>query len=169
MISRQLWAGESQLNVLRGRRCGPADTLCHNRRVWRVLSYGDIVFYLGVYAYCVRHHRPGLQYFAGMTVATVGYAVWFLARAQLGKSFTPRPEARELVTTGLYAKFRNPIYVFSVVGIFGLCLAMHWYVFGLIYLVLLGLIQWRRARAEAAVLEAKFGEQYRQYCAHTWF
>jgi len=137
--------------------------------VKRALPYGDVVFYLGVFVYCLWHHRPGWQYLAGMALATVGYALWFTARAQLGESFSPRAEARELVTTGLYSKFRNPIYVFSALGMFSLCAAMGWYKFGGVYIVLVSIIQWWRAKKEAAVLEEKFGEKYRQYRARTWF
>jgi protein-S-isoprenylcysteine O-methyltransferase Ste14 len=46
---------------------------------------------------------------------------------------------------------------------------MHWYVFGVVYGGFLSLVQWRRARAEAAVLEKAFGDQYRKYRAQTWF
>lgn len=144
-------------------------TRCHNRRVRRVLIYGDVVVFLAAYGYCVRHYRADWRYLLGMALATAGYALWFIARAQLGRSFTPRPEARELVTTGLYSRFRNPIYVFSTVGLSGLCLAMRWYAPGAVYLLVVSLIQWRRARVEAAVLEEKFGDRYRQYRARTWF
>lgn len=142
--------------------------LCDNRRV-RGLLFGDVVFYLGVYAYCLWRHQPGWRYVAGMSIATAGYALWFTARAQLGKSFTVRAVAQDLVTTGLYSKFRHPIYLFSTVGMFGLCLAMHWYKFGAVYITLVAATQWWRARAEAAVLEARFGDAYRRYRAGTWF
>lgn len=135
----------------------------------RVLVYGDIVFFGALYVYCLFHPHPGLRYITGMMVATAGYALWFAARAQLGKSFTPRAEARQLVTTGLYSKVRNPIYVFSGVGIVAMCLAMRWYVSAVVFLLFSSGVQWMRARKEAAVLEAKFGDAYRQYRAQTWF
>ena len=134
----------------------------------RVLIYGDIAFFGGMYIYCLFHPRPGWPYITGMIVATAGYTLWFTARAQLGESFAARAEARQLVTTGLYARVRNPIYVFSGVGIVALCLAARWYAFATVF-VILNLIQWWRARAEASVLEAKFGDAYRQYRAQTWF
>lgn len=134
-----------------------------------LLKYGDVVFFVAVYVYCVFHPRYNWQYMIGMIVATAGYVLWILARLQLGKSFTARAEARELVTTGLYAKFRNPIYVFSTVGIFAMCLAMRWYSSGIAFLVLISIFQWGRARKEAAILEARFGDTYRQYRARTWF
>lgn len=104
-----------------------------------------------------------------MIVAIVSMALWFTARAQLGESFAVMPGARELVTTGLYSKLRNPIYVFGGVAPLSLCLAMRWYVAFAVLLVIEIAVQWRRAGAEAKVLEAKFGDEYRQYRARTWF
>lgn len=135
----------------------------------RLLILGDLLFCLGLYVYCLWHYQPDWQYFLGMTLATTGMVLWMTARVQLGSSFSPRPEARELVTTGLYSKIRNPIYVFGGLGIVGLCLAMRWYIPGAILVALNIIVQWRRARAEARALEAKFGDTYRQYRARTWF
>ena len=98
-----------------------------------------------------------------------GYALWFTARVQLGAAFSLKPEARTLVTSGLYSKFRHPIYLFSTIGLTGLCLAMRWYIFGSVYLVAISVVQSRRAKAERAVLEAAFGDQYREYRERTWF
>jgi protein-S-isoprenylcysteine O-methyltransferase Ste14 len=134
-----------------------------------LFKYGDVVFFVGLYIYCLFHPRHHWQYTAGMIVATAGYALWIVARLQLGKSFTARAEARELVTTGLYSKFRNPIYVFSTMGIVAMGLAMRWYADGVAFLVLISIFQWVRARKEAEILEAKFGDAYRQYRARTWF
>jgi len=137
--------------------------------VGRVLIYGDIALFGSMYIYSLVHPRPGWQYITAMLIATVGYALWFTARAQLGKSFTAQAEARELVTTGLYSKVRNPIYIFSGVGIAALCLAMRWYIVATAFVIVSSFCQWMRARTEAAVLEAKFGDAYRQYRAQTWF
>jgi protein-S-isoprenylcysteine O-methyltransferase Ste14 len=135
----------------------------------RYLIYGDIVFFVGVYIYCLLYPRPGWQYVAGMVIATAGYTLWLTARAQLGKSFSPRPEARELITSGLYSKFRNPIYFFSSIGIVAMCLGMRWYPAALAYATLASAMQWVRSRAEAKVLEARFGDEYRKYRSQTWF
>ncbi len=86
--------------------------------------------------------RPGpwsTARWIGLSIALPAAVLLFVARWQLGRSFSVTPQARQLVTHGLYSKIRNPIYVFS------------------------GLIK------EAKVLEAKFGETYREYKAKTWF
>jgi protein-S-isoprenylcysteine O-methyltransferase Ste14 len=97
-----------------------------------------------------------------------GLVFWIVALLELGTAFTWRVRATQLVTTGLYAKVRNPIYIFRMIAIGG------WFLFlGQPRLLLLGVIavpvQWMRARREAAVLEAKFGERYREYRRGTWF
>ena len=135
----------------------------------RILPFIDIPAYLGFYAYALWKHRPGVQYIVGMAVATLGFTLWLVARAQLGTSFTVKPEARRLVTTGLYSKIRNPIYFFNLVGTIGMFMAMHWYYVGGIVVILATAFQWQRAKAEAAVLEAAFGDAYRRYRAQTWF
>lgn len=90
------------------------------------------------------------------------------ARRQLGTAFSVRARASRLVTRGVYARLRNPIYAAGV-GLFlgaGLVLARWWPV---VIAALLVPLQSARARREARVLEARFGEQYRQYRRHTWF
>jgi protein-S-isoprenylcysteine O-methyltransferase Ste14 len=50
---------------------------------------------------------------AGLGMVVVGLCFWPIAHIQLGASFSLKPEARALVTRGLYSKIRNPIYVFG--------------------------------------------------------
>ena len=49
----------------------------------------------------------------GLGIAVPAAVLLFVARWQLGRSFSVTPQARQLVTHGLYSKIRNPIYVFS--------------------------------------------------------
>ena len=104
----------------------------------------------------------------GFLLLLGGMALVFIARMQLGSSFSVTPQARRLVTHGLYSRIRNPIYIFGTVAIAGMLLIWQkpW---AWILLPVLGLAQMMRARREAAVLEAKFGEEYRAYRRQTWF
>ena len=105
---------------------------------------------------------------AGAILAVIAYALVFAARIQLGRSFSVRPQARELVTHGLYSRFRNPMYVFVDIMLFGLILALHLHWLFLILPVLV-VFQARQARREAKVLQEKFGKVYLDYRKQTWF
>ena len=105
---------------------------------------------------------------AGLVLMMVGAVLFFTARIQLGSSFAIRAQARELVTSGLYSKIRNPIYVFSAVMVAGFLIIVrkpYWF----LVLAVLAMAQILRSRQEARVLEAQFGDRYREYCKHTWF
>ncbi len=123
-----------------------------------------------VIAYILLQYRPehmGAMELAGMVLTVVGIAMLTLARYQLGNSFSVTPQARRLVTNGIYAYIRNPVYVFSAIGLSGLALYVDKprYLLGLLILIPM---QVMRARAEGRVLEEKFGDEYRQYKAKTW-
>jgi protein-S-isoprenylcysteine O-methyltransferase Ste14 len=106
--------------------------------------------------------------FAGAILAVIAYGFVFAARVQLGKSFSVQPQAKELVTLGLYSHFRNPMYIFVDIMLFGVILALHvhWL---LVILPLLVVFQARQARREAKVLHEKFGQAYLDYRKQTWF
>jgi protein-S-isoprenylcysteine O-methyltransferase Ste14 len=105
---------------------------------------------------------------AGLCLLAAGFVLWTLARFQLGNSLTVTPQAKALVTRGLYSKIRNPIYFFASMVIVGFLflLGRPWWL--LIFVVLIPLQFWQ-ARNERRVLEAKFGDEYRRYRAGTWF
>ena len=105
---------------------------------------------------------------AGVILAITGYVLFVTARLQLGKSFSVSPQAKELVTHGLYSRIRNPIYISGEIFLAGLVLIL-WRLDLLIILLVIAPVQIIRARREAAVLEAKFGDAYREYRKRTWF
>ena len=82
-----------------------------------------------------------------------------------GTNVNPYKPASALVTTGVYAHIRNPMYVglaFLVAGI-GIALASDW---TLVMLAAGALtIHYGVVQREETYLEAKFGEPYRQYVA----
>ena len=104
----------------------------------------------------------------GLALLLVGLGGVILARHTLGRSFSIRAKATELVTTGIYSRIRNPIYVSSVIFITGLIVTVRRPTLVLLLVVIIPL-QIIRARREAQVLEAKFGEAYREYRRGTWF
>jgi len=136
-------------------------------RVWLPLALGLYVLYI------VFVHGPGprdMMRRVGLVLCLIGLSGVILARYTLGRSFSILAKATALVTTGIYFRIRNPIYVSSVIFILGLIVMMRrpasWLALALIILVPIQII---RARREARVLEEKFGEKYREYRRRTWF
>ena len=104
----------------------------------------------------------------GAILAFAGYALFVVARKQLGKAFSVTPQGKELVTRGLYSRIRNPIYVFVDVMWLGLIIALHLYWLFVAFFVLLPLHVFR-AHQEAKVLEGNFGQNYIEYRNQAWF
>jgi protein-S-isoprenylcysteine O-methyltransferase Ste14 len=125
---------------------------------------------LGVLAWILATWKTpwNMQRYIGTGLVIVGVTFIVVARYQLGKSFSVRPEAHELVTSGIYSKIRNPIYVFGTVMLTGLLLVLQKSEFWIVLAVVV-VAQTIRARKEARVLEAAFGEGYREYRRKTWF
>jgi protein-S-isoprenylcysteine O-methyltransferase Ste14 len=134
-------------------------------RVWLPLVGGLVA--LG----WIFHFAPGPRGLArsiGLLLGLIGLAGVILARYTLGRSFSIAPKATALVTSGIYSRIRNPIYIsgmFFVVGAFLIVGRPEL----LAILVVLIPTQIIRARREAEVLEAKFGDAYREYRKRTWF
>ncbi len=109
---------------------------------------------------------------AGALLCLVSFALVSLARYQLGRAFSVTAQARTLVTDGLYARIRNPIYLFAELFLAGLALVLRfpapisWWPIAILVAAIP--IQTIRARKEAAVLEAAFDDQYRRYKSHRW-
>ena len=104
----------------------------------------------------------------GLALCLIGLGGVIVARATLGRSFSIRAKATELVKTGIYSRIRNPIYVSSVIFILGLILTVRRPMVALLLVVIIPM-QVIRARREAQMLEAKFGEAYREYRRRTLF
>jgi protein-S-isoprenylcysteine O-methyltransferase Ste14 len=124
-----------------------------------MLIFGIIVF---------RHGPWDAMRWLGVCVGLPALIGLFIARFQLGHSFAVTPQAKQLVTQGLYAKIRNPMYMFSSLLIVGLALAIRQPLI-LIFIVVLVPVQLIRARQESQILEEKFGDEYREYRKKTWF
>lgn len=104
---------------------------------------------------------------AGLAIAIPSFLLMALARIQLGQAFSVQAKASTLVTTGLYSRIRNPIYVFGGLMIAGTMLWINqpW----LLLIFVLAPIQVWRSRVEERVLTEKFGEEYLEYKQKTWF
>ncbi len=116
----------------------------------------------------VLHVHLNLRAWAGMAVALAGLALWLAARLQLGSAFSLKARAMPLVTTGLYRRFRHPVYLFGFFAFAGVFLVWGKWVPFLCYVLVFFAVEVPRMRKEERVLEEAFGEQYRQHKAHTW-
>ena len=117
-------------------------------------------------------HASGLVWtpwhIVGVAIAAPAFLLFVLARLQLGSAFSVEAKASKLVTTGLYARIRNPIYVFGALMIVGVIVFVKqpWWL--LILVILIPLQVWRSGK-ESRVLAEKFGDEYRAYKRKTWF
>ena len=109
-----------------------------------------------------------LNRIVGLSIALPALVLLVFARFQLGRAFSISAKASILVTSGVYSRIRNPIYVFGSFIFLGLIIWIGnpWLL--LIFAILIPM-QVVRSRNEAKALEAKFGEAYRAYRRKTWF
>jgi protein-S-isoprenylcysteine O-methyltransferase Ste14 len=134
----------------------------------KILMWGDVAFWLGVLVAAIVLRPRTTAWLAGIILAAVTFPLWIAARVQLGAAFSIMPHARGLVTSGLYARIRHPVYVFGTVASLGALLALQIRPLFLIGVALVPL-SWLRARREQRVLAAAFGDEYRRYVEKTWF
>jgi protein-S-isoprenylcysteine O-methyltransferase Ste14 len=78
------------------------------------------------------------------------------------------PEARGLVTSGLYSRIMHPMYFFVDLFLIGLVVIIGWPVLVGAW-TLLVIVQSLQARREERVLSEAFGTQYDAYANRTWF
>jgi protein-S-isoprenylcysteine O-methyltransferase Ste14 len=139
----------------------------------KVIRYIDGPLFLGIAAFLFYQLQTNglwsVRSVLGMVIAFAGFGLWLIARVQLGKSFAVRAEAKALVTTGLYSRIRNPVYVFGGIAYLGLLIAWGYWPAIVVFLVVYTAKQLSRIRKEEKVLEAAFGDEYRRYKAKTWF
>jgi protein-S-isoprenylcysteine O-methyltransferase Ste14 len=142
--------------------------------VWLKLNYGTLALALVLIAAAVFFGWRASWFawtpnrIAGLAIAVPSFLLLVLARVQLGRAFSVQAKASILVTTGIYSRIRNPIYVFGALVFAGIILfmGMPWLFLVLAVIVAMQMV---RARTEGRVLEEKFGEEYREYKKRTWF
>lgn len=133
------------------------------------VSLAGVTAALGFFLfYANRAGEWSAHHIGGLAIAIPAFCLWALARVQLRKSFAVSAQAKELVTRGIYSKIQNPVYIFGGIFIAGLIIYSGRPLFFLVFLILIPM-QWMRVREERRVLEAKFGDAYREYRRRTWF
>jgi protein-S-isoprenylcysteine O-methyltransferase Ste14 len=104
----------------------------------------------------------------GIVVGVPSFVLMIISRRQLGSSFSVAPEARALVTTGLYSRIQHPMYLFLDLFLLALIIILAWPVLLWIWGILC-LVQVVQERREERLLSSSFGAEYSTYDAQTWF
>ena len=108
----------------------------------------------------------GTRIILGLELMAVGLALIFVARRTFlaaGTNVEPWKPSMAIVTTGVFAWLRNPMYVGGTAFLLGLAilLASDWMVVMTVVLALI--LHFGVVKREERYLEAKFGEPYRKY------
>ena len=129
------------------------------KRVFYRLVGGAIVAALGIIATSLELTPRILL---SILVGLPSLVLLILSRKQLGNSFAVMPEAKRLVTTGLYSRIQHPLYLFLdlflagvIVGFGRPSLFIPWAVVVLVQMV--------QSRREEKILAAAFGPDYEAY------
>ena len=135
------------------------------------LNYGSlalIAFFASIFLWRAVELPWTAARIAGLALAIPAFLLLGLARIQLGRAFSVQAKASTLVTTGLYSRIRNPIYVFGGAAIAGFMLWANQPWLLLLFVIVIPMQIWR-SREEARVLTEKFGAEYLEYKKKTWF
>lgn len=96
------------------------------------------------------------------------FSLWLISRIQLGAMLTFQAKANgSLVTTGLYSKFKHPIYYFGTVSLAFFILLIEQYRYLLVFCILIP-FQMYRAAKETKVLKDRFDDLYMDYVEKVW-
>jgi protein-S-isoprenylcysteine O-methyltransferase Ste14 len=118
-------------------------------------------------AYSATLLDQGPRLVAAIIVGLPSFMLMMISRRQLGNSFSVLPEAKALVSTGLYLKLQHPMYLFLDLFLAALIVALHWPVLLWAWGILV-VIQTVQVRREEKVLAASFGAAYEAYRGGTW-
>ena len=117
--------------------------------------------------------ESGFVSWIGVVVCIVGLIIFLMSLIAFGKSFRVGLDEQhpgKLVTTGIFAYSRNPIYTAFGFILIGILLIFPNWIF-LIYLVLGFCLFNRQVLLEEASLKKLYGEEYIEYCrkVHRFF
>ncbi len=98
--------------------------------------------------------------FAGLLLVALGVVgrVWAL-------SYLVGKKSKSLVTEGPFSLCRNPLYLFSFLGLLGLCLRTGTVTIPVVVMTLFALVHLRSVRSEEAKLRAMFPAEFDAYAS----
>lgn len=130
--------------------------------------YIDLISLALLWVYAIYYWQSNLRYVIGLVVSIVSVTLWIVSRVQLGKAFSTFPKAKYLVSAGIYAKIRHPMYLFSTLSLLGVYIATENVYIGFILISLI-CVQLFRVYKENILLQKTFGEEYTAYVKKVWF
>jgi len=89
-------------------------------------------------------------------------------RRQLGNAFSVMPQAKGLVTQGLYSRIQHPMYLFLDLLLIAVIVGLGYPGLLVVWGVLV-VVQLLQSRREERVLADGFGADYEAYRNQTWF
>jgi protein-S-isoprenylcysteine O-methyltransferase Ste14 len=95
-----------------------------------------------------------------LAASLMGWGIWSLS--QKGESPYPYRPTERLLTGGALRVSRNPIYTADLLTLLGLAVLLDTAT-GLAVVVAIGLLAHNVVKAEERYLEARFGDEYREY------
>ena len=102
----------------------------------------------------------------GVALIVGSLTVFWRAHADLGLNWSPTLEIREkheLITRGIYAKIRHPMYASQWLWALAQVLLLHNWVAGFSSLLVFIPFYFLRVKAEEQLMLEQFGDQYRSY------
>ncbi len=136
-------------------------------------SHIDLIVYilLSFLLFIIYFSQNFLKYL-GIFISLLGFAIWVAGLIYLGDAFQIRPEARRLITGGIYSKIRHPIYVggfIVILGWFIYSIGTMWFLVLILALIISAIIAIIRISKEEELLYKKFGKRYLKARAKAWF
>jgi protein-S-isoprenylcysteine O-methyltransferase Ste14 len=133
-----------------------------------LVTLAVVVVGLSLFGIYVAHQPWTAWRIVGIAIAAPAFLLFVAARIELGRAFSVQAKATTLVTTGVYSRVRNPIYIFGGIYFLGFIIWMGRPWLLLIFAVMIP-VQVVRSRKEERVLMEKFGAAYLDYKQKTWF
>jgi len=127
----------------------------------------DFFLILILISYACFNNRDDILSVMGIVLAIISSIFWMISRIQLGASFSVKPEAKYMVTEGIYSKIKHPIYLFSSLAVLGSAMAIR-NICLYLFCLLMTVVQITRARKEDALLKKTFKKDYENYSKKTW-
>lgn len=128
-------------------------------RPWIVISVLFLAGWVSVsYPHEYNLELPGWLQWPGILLVLIGTMIWVLAFKEIGLT----RKIENLVTSGIYSRTRNPVYLATIVAVFGGA-AYSRRLFAFEWALLTVLVLCWVAKKEESELERAYGERYLGY------